>query len=71
MKKTEDDLPEGEEQSWVLEQIEAGFEESGAPEAQPPEVQEMSREEIDALVDRTLDEQLARLARKQPKVDEK
>lgn len=71
MKKPEDELPEGEEQNWVLEQIEAGFEESGAPEAKPPVVREMGRDEIDALVNRTLDEQLSRLERKKPKIDEK
>jgi hypothetical protein len=47
--------------SWVLEQIELGFRQTGTPFESPPAVPKMSNEEIDKLVARTLEEELQRL----------
>lgn len=46
---------------WVLEQIEMGAREAGVPLQFPPTVPRMPRKEIDSVVTRLLEEELARL----------
>jgi len=55
-----DDLPPDDPTS-VLERLDAGFEDFGAPDEQPPSGAPLSRREIDELVDQVLIEELARL----------
>jgi hypothetical protein len=53
--------------SWVLEQIEMGFRQSGIPLQSPPAVPRVSHDEIETAVTRLLQEELARLDEEEQK----
>jgi hypothetical protein len=51
----------------MLERLDAGIEDLGAPDEQPPSGAPLSRREIDDLVEQVLTEELARLGGKNSK----
>jgi hypothetical protein len=56
----EEDLPPDDPPS-KLERLDAGFEDLGAPDENPPSSSPLSSREIDDLVDQVVTEELARL----------